>query len=56
MKHDTDTEITSDPATLNGKKIDVLDSAMVSVLNKYLEENNVKAEVVTFSDHHSHRI
>ena len=51
VKHDTDTEITSDPATLNGKKIDVLDSAMVSVLNKYLEENNVKAEVVTFSDH-----
>ena len=51
VKHDTDTEITTDPATLNGKKIGVLDSAMTNVLRDFLEHRGVQAEVVTFRDY-----
>ena len=51
VKHDSDPGITADPATMNGCRIGVLDSAIVSVLNQYLADNNVKAEVVTYSDH-----
>ncbi len=51
VKYDEDTDITADPDTLNGKKIGVLDSAMVDVLNQYLEDNNVNAEVVKYSDY-----
>ena len=51
VKHDKDTKITADPSSLNGCKIGVLDSAMVGILNKYLDDNHVTAEVVTFSDY-----
>ncbi|MBR6157740.1 MAG: response regulator [Lachnospiraceae bacterium] len=51
VKHDTDTEITAEPETLNGCRIGVLDSAMVSVLKQYLEGHNVTAEIVTYPDH-----
>ena len=51
VKHGSDDSITADPQTLNGKKIAVLESAMVDALNKYLSANNVKAEVVKFSDY-----
>ncbi len=51
VKHDEATEITADPATLNGCKIGVLDSAMVGVLEQYLKERHVTAEVVTYSDY-----
>ena len=51
VKQDTETDITADPATLNGKAIGVLDSAMVSVLERWLEEHHVQARVVTFADH-----
>ena len=51
VKNDKNVDITADPATLNGCRIGVLDSAMVDVLNKYLDENNVSAEVVTYSDY-----
>ena len=51
VKYDEDTDITANPETLNGKKIGVLDSAMVDVLNQYLEDNNVNAEVVKYSDY-----
>ncbi len=51
LKHDSSVDITSDPSSMNGKKIGVLESAMVSVLNAYLERNNVNAEVVTFDDY-----
>ena len=50
VKHDSDMEITADPATLNGKKIGVLDSAMVDVLNRYLEEHGVEADVISYRD------
>ena len=55
MKHDTDVSITAEPSTLNGCRIGVLDSAMVSVLNQYLDEHQVTAEVVAYSDHTSLR-
>ncbi len=48
VKHDTDSGITADPATLNGCRIGVLDSAMVGVLKQYLEEHHVTAEVVAY--------
>ena len=51
VKYDEDLDITADPATMNGCKIGVLDSAMVDVLNQYLEEHEVTAEVVTYSDY-----
>ena len=50
LKHDTDIDITADPSSMNGCRIGVLDSAMVSVLNQYLENHNVSAEVVPYPD------
>ena len=51
VKHDTDTKITAEAETLNGSKIGVLDSAMVSVLEQYLEEHHVTADVTAYQDH-----
>ena len=51
VKHDADAGITAVPSTMNGCRIGVLDSAMVSVLNQYLEENQVTAEVVAYPDY-----
>lgn len=51
VKHDTDVQITADPSTMNGYRIGVLDSAIVSVLNKYLKDHHVEAEVLTYTDH-----
>ena len=51
VKQDTEIGITADPNTLNGKKIGVLDSAMISVLNRYLEEHDVQANVLIFPDY-----
>ena len=49
--HDTDTDLTSDPASLNGRKIGVLDSAMADVLKQYLQNHDVQAELVLFRDY-----
>ena len=51
IKHEDDTETTADPSSLDGKKIGVLDSAMVGTLNQYLEDHDVNAEVTTFDDY-----
>ena len=51
VKYDEDTNITADPNTLNGCKIGVLDSAMVDVLNRYLDDHHVNAQVVTYPDY-----
>ena len=51
VRHDTDVDITADPATLAGRRIGVLDSAMVGVLDSYLADQGVKAEVVTYADY-----
>ena len=44
-------QITADPATLNGKKIGVLDSAMALSLDEFLKNRNIKANVVLFNDY-----
>ena len=51
IKHDTDDEITADPASWEGKQIGVLDSAMVEALQKYLDEHHAQAEIVPFQDY-----
>ena len=51
VKHNADKDATSDPASLSGKRIGVLDSAMVDVLNAWLHEKGVSAEVVTYNDY-----
>ena len=51
VKHDDDVDITADPSTLNGCRIGVLDSAMVGVLEQYLKDHNVNADIITYSDH-----
>ena len=49
VRHNADTDITTDPRTLKGRKIGVLDSAMVDVLNAYLRERSILAEVLTYA-------
>lgn len=51
VKHDVDHQITENPASLNGCAIGVLDSAMVNVLNQYLDNNGIRATVVTYPDY-----
>ncbi len=51
IKHDADATINANPETLNGHTIGVLDSAMVSVLKKYLDDHHVTAKIVTFPEH-----
>ncbi len=51
IKHDDDTSISRDHNTLNGKKIGVLDSAMVGILSEFCDKENIKAEEVVFSDY-----
>ena len=51
VKHEEDVNITADPATLSKSTIGVLDSAMISVLNQYLDDNHVSARVKAYSDY-----
>ena len=53
VKQSTADDITVNPSTLTGKKIGVLDSAMVDVLNRYLEGYQVDADVKIYSDYSS---
>ena len=53
VKQDTAVDITVDAATLNGKRIGVLDSAMVGALNAYLDAHAVTAQVEVYPDHSS---
>ena len=53
VKHDTDTDISSNPVTLNQRMIGVLNSALVDKLNKYLDHHNVKANVIIYDDYQS---
>ena len=48
VKHASDVLINTSPSTLEGKKIGVLDSAMVGVLNEFLEKYGINAEVCAF--------
>ncbi len=51
VKHDDDRSITTDRKTLTGRTIGVLDSAIVGVLNNYLDEQGINAKVVAFNDY-----
>ena len=51
VKHNTDTSVTVDPATLAGKKFGVLDSAMLNVLNEWLETKGISAQVIPYADY-----
>ena len=51
VKHSADTAVTSDPATLSGRRIGVLESALAEVLAGFLAENQVEADVVLFQDY-----
>ncbi len=51
VKHDSDDDITTEPATIEGKRIGVLDSAMVDVLNAWLSSKNVTADVARYADY-----
>ena len=51
VKHRNDNAITADPKTLEGKTIGVLDSALADVLNEYLAEKHVAAEVKPYKDY-----
>jgi len=51
VKHETDTDITAQPSTLSGKRIGVLDSAIVGVLENYLDSHGITAKVVSFSSY-----
>ena len=51
VKHDTDPGITAEPSTIAGKKIGVLDSAMVSVLEAWMESKGISADVIRFADY-----
>ena len=43
--------ITADSATFQGKRIGVLDSAMLDVLQRYLAGRGIAAEIVTYDDY-----
>ena len=51
IKHSADGSITVDAATLEGKRIGVLNSAMADALNAFLQDHSVQAEVVLFDDY-----
>ncbi len=53
VKHADDDSITFSYSTLAGKKIGVLDSAMVGVLEKFLDEHKVAADVCKYPDYQS---
>ena len=51
VKHSDNEDITVDPLTLKGKRIGVLDSAINDALREFLNEHEVKADVVTYRDY-----
>lgn len=51
LRHDTDTEVTSDPSTLEGKRIGVMKGAAEGLLQEFLNSHNVYAEVAAYEDH-----
>ena len=51
VKHDADEDITASPESLDGRTFGVLDSAIEGVLEAYLQDNDITAEVITYSDY-----
>ncbi len=48
VRHDSDGDITTDPSTLNGRRIGVLESAMVQVAEQYLASHAIDADLVSY--------
>ncbi|WP_197025115.1 transporter substrate-binding domain-containing protein [Butyrivibrio proteoclasticus] len=48
VKHESDSSITADIRTLNGKSIGVLDSAIYNTLKKYLDDNRIDAKIIKY--------
>ncbi len=53
VKHDFDTDITVSPASMEGRRIGVLKSAVCDTLKEYLSAQSITAEVITFDDYES---
>ena len=53
VKHEDDTGINVDPMTLAGKRIGVMESALVDALHQFLDFHGVEAEVISFPDYDS---
>ncbi len=53
VKHYDDASVNYSPSSVSGKKIGVLESAIVDILKDYLEANSIDAQVVTFDDYES---
>ena len=53
VKHDDDSSISFSPASVSGKRIGVLESAIADILENYLIENSIDAQIVTFDDYES---
>lgn len=51
VRNSEDDSVTSDPKTLNDKKIGVLNSAISEVLSGYLSDHDVSAEVKLYDDY-----
>ena len=51
VKHRSDDSITTTFSTLSGKRIGVLESAMVGALRRFLAQHAIAAEVVTYPTH-----
>ena len=51
VKHESDDTITTLYPSLNGKKIGVLDSAVLDALRYFLSDHNISANIVAFSDY-----
>ena len=50
IKHTGDSSISSITASVNGKKIGVLDSAIKDYLDNYISEHKIRANIVVYSD------
>ena len=48
VKHSSDTDITAVPATLGGKRIGALDSAVAAAAESYLDSHGINASLVTY--------
>ncbi|MBO5543510.1 MAG: transporter substrate-binding domain-containing protein, partial [Oscillospiraceae bacterium] len=51
LKHASDEDITSEPGTMKGRTIVVLESAMVDVLRNYLNAHHIEAEILALPDY-----
>ena len=53
VKHDDDSSVTLSLSSLSDKKIGVLNSAILDILNEFLTDHSIEAQVVTYDDYES---